>query len=237
VLITRPHAIQDILNLFELPRYLEIGVDHGNTFLPLKAAKKVAVDPKFHFSCEDSSCDLGNIELHETTSDLYFESLISSDEIFDVIFLDGLHVMEQTLRDLLNAVIYLQPRGVIIIDDVIPNSYHSSLADTKDLVMVRQFLAKSDSRLTEDQAWMGDIYKMPFFIQTFMQQFSYATIAENHGQTVLWRKPRKPADIKSYSLEAIGRLEFRDFVKDIATLNIMPFTEIMTVIKESIGVG
>ena len=42
------------------------------------------------------------------------------DAQFDVIYLDGLHTVEQTLRDLLNALPHLQPQGVIVIDDVRP---------------------------------------------------------------------------------------------------------------------
>jgi predicted O-methyltransferase YrrM len=66
---------------------------------------------------------------HKTISDIYFGELASSDEKFDVIVLDGLHTFEQTLRDLLNSEAYLKPNGVVIIDDVMPNSYQASLRE------------------------------------------------------------------------------------------------------------
>ncbi len=232
-MISRPEAIQGLLDLFEAPRYLEIGVDHGDTFMPLNATRKVAVDPKFNFKFENRSDRERSVEFHEVTSDVYFAERVRNGDVFDVIFLDGLHVAEQTIRDLLNAIMFVDRRGVIIVDDVVPESYHASLASVSELVQVREYLARHDGRLLADQAWMGDVYKVPFFIQTFMQQFSYATIQENHGQTVLWRESRPPQDIKPFSLEGVGRLEFKDFVGQRSMLNVTPFSTILGSIKRS----
>ncbi len=234
-MISRPVAIQRLLDLFESPSYLEIGVDHGDTFRLVKASRKVAVDPKFHFEFPAEFDDDAPERFYEVTSDAYFGGIIKPDERFDVIFLDGLHVTEQTLRDLLNAVMFIRRDGVIVIDDVIPASYHASLPDIADLYRVREFLAKTDRRLESDQAWMGDVYKLPFFIQTFMQQFSYATISDNHGQTVIWRDTRRPQELRHYALEAVGRLEFKDLIKDVATMNLMPLDDIMHLIRRGRG--
>ena len=228
--ISRPQVIQRLLDLFEAPAYLEIGVDQGDTFLPLRAARKVGVDPKFNILRPDDVAAGAGLELHEVASDVYFGEIVRPTDVFHVVYLDGLHVAEQTIRDLLNAVMFLSPDGVIVIDDVVPDSYHASLRDTADLALVRGFLAQRDPRLLADQAWMGDIFKLPFFIRSFLQQFSYATVSDNHGQTVVWRKARAAAEVGLSALEEVGRMEFKDFVRDRAVLNETPFDEVMAMI-------
>lgn len=232
-MLQRHEVIQRLLDLFDAPRYLEIGVDHGATFEPLRAARKVGVDPRFNFDKGQVIASGGHVELHETTSDVYFSSVLPNVEEFDVIFLDGLHTFEQTLRDLMSAVLLLQPRGVIVVDDVLPDSYHASLPSTDDLVSVRSFLAIRNPSLLADQAWMGDVYKVPFFIQSYLQQFDYATADDTHGQTLLWRRPRDAALVGRRSLEAISRLEFKDLVTNREDLNPMPTENIVTRIRQA----
>jgi hypothetical protein len=45
---------------------------------------------------------------------------LSSEAVFDFIFLDGLHTFSQTYCDFRNALKHLDPDGCILIDDVIP---------------------------------------------------------------------------------------------------------------------
>ena len=181
-MLTRSDVINEILCLFESPRYLEIGVNQGATFHAVKATRKVAVDPKFVFSQPPVST--ADCSYHEISSDTYFGKIAQRDDIFEVIFLDGLHTFEQTLRDLITALSHLAPSGVIVIDDVVPNSYHASLPSSLEARAVREHLKISDP------SWMGDVYKLVFFVQTFFQTFSYATIQESHGQMVMWRNAR-----------------------------------------------
>ena len=235
VTVLRSEVIQQLLDLYERPNYLEVGVDHGVTFLPLRAARKVAVDPKFWFDTTQAPPEGTVVEHHEITSDAFFGTVSRSDPLFDVIFLDGLHTFEQTLRDLMSAALLLKPNGTIIVDDVIPNSYHSSLASTDDLVRVREFQARFDPKLQEDQAWMGDVYKIPFYVRSYMQQFSYATTSDNHGQTVMWRQPRRAGSFIERSIEAIGRLEYRDFIRHQDEMNMMPSAQIVAAVRSAIG--
>lgn len=124
----RPDVIQGLLNLYSNPSYLEVGVNHGITFHAITAARKVAVDPKFNFDVPQARLRPGGAtsDYHEVPSDDYFANRPAGD-MFDVIFLDGLHTFDQTLRDLLNAMTCLKPTGAIVIDDVTPSSYAASL--------------------------------------------------------------------------------------------------------------
>lgn len=221
----RDEVIQCYLDLFEQPSYLEIGVSQGHTFHALKAARKVAVDPDFQIARED--WDLAS-EYYSLESDAYFAALAGHAHPFDVIYLDGLHTLEQTLRDLMNAIDFLRRDGVIVIDDVWPDSYHASLPSVEDMVTVRHAIGATDT------SWMGDTYRLVHFIQSFLPRFDYATVAENHGQLVMWRGKRDPALVVRRQVEDIARLEFRHIVRQRASFNFLPNAEIVTRARRAI---
>lgn len=220
----RSEVINRLLALFDRPSYLEIGVNTGETFQAVQAEHKVAVDPVFAFDWRAHAV-AKKVMFHEVTSDAYFS--VSSDVVFDVIYLDGLHTFEQTLRDLMNAVAVLRPGGCIVIDDVLPNSFDASLPDFAEIVAIRGATTGLDVNWHSDGSWMGDVFKLIFFIESFILPFSYATVAENHGQTVLWRGMRDPSTVRFRSVEAISRLDYRHTILDRSVFNIRPFAEIV----------
>lgn len=200
--VSRNRVVQGVLDLFDSPHYLEIGVNKGMTFNALKASMKVAVDPKFLFDVEAVSAEVPGTSFHETTSDDYFGRIADRQTAFDVIYLDGLHTAEQTVRDLINAICFLKPDGVIVIDDVFPSSYVASLPDRNDTRVIR--------RATGDPlgAWMGDVYRLVFFVETFCQQFEYGTVNNNHGQLIMWRKPR--LTVPERTLKDVAEKAYKD---------------------------
>ena len=84
--------------------YLEIGCDKNENFSKIKIKNKVGVDP----------IQGGTLRM---TSDEYFKK---SRDKFDLIFLDGLHTYEQTIKDINNAVSFINNNGLIIIHDCLP---------------------------------------------------------------------------------------------------------------------
>jgi hypothetical protein len=225
--ISRPEAINQFLACFKRPHYLEIGVSKGETFFEIKAERKVAVDPKFMFSVDDAAKLHQRSEFHEVTSDYYFGSIIRPDESFQVIYLDGLHTFEQTLRDFTNAIHFLARNGVIVIDDVVPNSYKAALADQSDSFAVKAFTNDPDN------SWMGDTYKLVFFIEAFFPTFELRTIADNHGQAVVWRAARPRKRFAQYTAHDIARLEFLDVVKNPDVFRKQACAEIVQEFKQS----
>lgn len=93
-----------LLRNYDNPRYLEIGCASNALFDSVYAQSKVGVDPNAG----------GNVR---KTSDEFFED---NHEIFDVIFIDGLHSYEQARRDLLNSKKFLAPGGFIAFHDMLP---------------------------------------------------------------------------------------------------------------------
>ncbi len=88
--MTRTDIINHLIKKIEAKSYLEIGVrePEGN-FNHIQCDKKVAVDPV--------PLGQGIIAL---TSDAFFKQ---NESMFDVIFIDGLHVADQVERDIINS--------------------------------------------------------------------------------------------------------------------------------------
>jgi hypothetical protein len=76
--------------------YLEIGVEHGATFQNIEAKLKIGVDPEPKMKAFSKK----KVKLFVETSDAFFSR---NSTLFDVVFLDGLHIFEQTWLDLRNA--------------------------------------------------------------------------------------------------------------------------------------
>lgn len=223
--VSRNGVVQAILNLFENPNYLEIGVNQGNTFNALKAGTKVAVDPKFLFDHEEVAATVPGTSFWETTSDDYFGRIATPETKFDVIYLDGLHTSEQTIRDLINAISFLKGDGVVVIDDVFPCSYIASLENRNHSRILSRATVGTSS------PWMGDVYRLVFFVETFCQQFSYATVNNNHGQLVLWREPRE--QVPQRTLPEVGAKEYKDLFLEKESFRPAPLDRILASIKEA----
>lgn len=225
----REQVLQRLVGLYDRPAYLEIGVQHGITFDTIDASRKVAVDPNFLFDTAQAARKPlnGSATYHEMPSDDYFSRFQKPDERFDVIFIDGLHSFDQTLRDLLNAVECLKEGGVIVVDDVMPISYAASLPTLEKNIAFRA------ARGMKQVDWMGDVYRLVFFIRDYMRGFSYATFTENHGQMVLWRTPR-PCPPKPLDVEEISRLDFADAVLNQDSYNLQSYAAVEPQIRDYI---
>ncbi len=123
--MNRTAVIQRIIDKTKAKTYLEIGVGKGTNFFPIRARHKIAVDPHFTFSkrrkIKWTLKNLYNVVAmyHESTSDSYFARNKSIDRL-DVVFIDGLHTYEQSLRDVMNSLVNLNKTGVIVMHDSSP---------------------------------------------------------------------------------------------------------------------
>lgn len=222
----RAQVIQAFLDLYEAPRYLEIGVCEGDTFRGVRAARKVAVDPAFCFDPVAAAAADGSAEFHSTTSDAYFAALDVQAPAFDVVFIDGLHTLEQSLRDLMNTLTHVHRRSVIVIDDVLPSNYAASLKDIGQW----QRLRIADPALPD--AWMGDVYRLAYFIASFLPDWSYATVAENHGQMVMWRSARA---VVERTVEQVSRVPYEETELDRGLFRVQPLETIMATLRSTLA--
>jgi len=123
---SRTEVINFIINnMFNDCLYLEIGVRNpDDNFNLIASNKKISVDPGIEYK--------SNPVDFKMTSDVFFKSIedgkiLTKDVMFDVIFIDGLHLAEQVERDINNALNFLSPNGFIILHDCNPpTEFHAS---------------------------------------------------------------------------------------------------------------
>ncbi len=214
----RSDVVQSVLDLFTRPRYLEIGVNEGKTFHQIKAFEKVGVDPEYLFDVPTARIEHPENTYVVKTSDEYFYHVFGKRKPFDVVFIDGLHCFDQVLRDFINSCELLSAGGVVIIDDVMPRDFISSLPSIDMMFAMRR------AQGSPDATWMGDVYKLIFFISAFMPAFSYATVEENHGQTLCWREARP---VTPRPIKAIVDLDFTHVTLEKGIMNFMPHQKII----------
>lgn len=202
---TRAEVLNTLLPLTQAACYLEIGVSLGETFDAIEAPRKVAVDPAFLFNWQELQSD--TTQYYDTTSDVYFATACPPGQLFDLIYLDGLHTAEQTFRDLCNSLSHLAADGILVVDDVLPNSYDSSLRSEQDALFLKQHLGN------QEQSWMGDTYRIVPLVQTFMPTLALRTVSDNHGQAVIWRTKLPRATLPEIRLAEIASWSFLDVVR------------------------
>lgn len=114
--------------------YLEIGCAGNHNFDQVQSQHKVGVDP--HRG--------GTLRL---TSDAFFRI---NQERFDLVFIDGLHLKEQVLKDVDNALAILKEGGIILLHDCLPTQeFH-------------QFRKPTPGK----GAWTGDVWKAVVELRT-----------------------------------------------------------------------
>jgi len=136
-------ALELIHSLVLPKRYLEIGVQRGRSLCVSKCSS-VGVDPNPKIKAEVMrTWEYGKqYKLYTETSDEYFSRLEANDFIPDLVFIDGMHLIENVLRDFINVERISHPKTVILIDDVSP--VHPAQAE----------------RVRKTHAWTGDVWKI-----------------------------------------------------------------------------
>jgi len=126
-----------LIEKYNLKSYLEIGVQNVyNNYDKIKCVIKYGVDPNVTVSDLNNSAHNG---IHIMTSDEYFnEDYIN---IYDLIFIDGLHHADQVKRDFENSLRCLSDNGFIVIHDVLPENEAGTVVPR------------------ETKQWWGDVYK------------------------------------------------------------------------------
>jgi hypothetical protein len=189
----RVRVVQEELDRFRRPRYLEIGVHVGVLFLHVRASRKVGVDPinripRWLWLGHPNTALRG--ELIETTSDAFFASL-DPGETFDVVFVDGLHTHEQSLRDVENSLRHLSADGAILLHDCNPTDAISG---------------GPDPTVTGNGGWNGEVWKTIVHLRAHRSDLNVVTLDTDCGIGVV-RRGENRAAIGSID---VGRLTYED---------------------------
>lgn len=149
----------DILNMLILSNgyksYLEIGVRDARNFKGVVAVEKDGVDPA------------GNCN-YPITSDAFFKQL-SPAKLYDLIFIDGLHLKDQVLRDVYNSLHHLSAGGTIVMHDCNPVSQ------------------KAASPIQRAGAWNGTVWEAWAELRMSRSDLEMCVVNTDHGCGIIRR--------------------------------------------------
>ena len=166
--------INKIIKKKKFESYLEIGCQSDVNFSKIIIKNKIGVDPQSGGT-------------HRMTSDDFFKQNKST---FDLIFIDGLHVYEQVLKDIENSLKVLNDNGVILIHDCLPAKiWHQTIPQTHS-------------------SWNGDVWKSIVKSRTRIDIDTY-TIEADQGLGLILK--RKNKDLLVDKIENFKNLKFRDY--------------------------
>ena len=169
--------------------YLEIGCRSDACFSQVTVEHKVGVDP-------------ASGGTHRMTSDAFFAQ---NKETFDIIFIDGLHLYEQVIKDINNSVRFLNDGGTIVMHDCLP----------------LECFAQYESPVV--RAWNGDTWKA-FVEARTMGHIDSAVCLIDHGVGII--KKRKNANPLTVATKNFKRLKYSFLAKDYARiLNTLEYDE------------
>ena len=176
--------------------YLEIGIADGLFFRSIQAEHKFGVDPIAPHEKTKALHLKNELMYFEMTSDDFFKNHDQhlKDHPPDVIFVDGLHVYEQALRDIENSLIYLNEGGIITIDDCNPLS------------------AEMGDPIRTVPTWTGDVWKAILHLRSTRSDIEVFVLNFGTGLGVLRKKETKPAF--SFTPEEIKKMTYEDLDKN-----------------------
>lgn len=171
--LTRIHIANVILEKMRRPKtYLEIGIRRGETIAANIAEKRVGVDPKPRLEEINPRFKKGleGVRLHKKTSDEFFKE---NTEMFDVVLVDGLHLYEQAMKDILNAYNNLKKGGFIVVHDCNPRTERAA------------------ARKQSEGDWNGDVWKVIYDLRENYPEIKYVVLDTDQGLGIISKTDNK----------------------------------------------
>ena len=191
---TRQFVVQNIINLKKFESYLEIGTFHDHLFKNIECNKKVGVDP----------VSGGTVR---KTSDKFFEN---NKDKFDCIFIDGLHYYSQVKKDIENSINILNPNGIILLHDCLPNNHFEQAVPRCQIT------------------WNGDVWKAIVGCRSKENLDTYTCYAD-FGIGVIFN--RKNKNLLKINNQNFSKLKFKDyFFKHREFMNIIEYEDLIKII-------
>lgn len=220
--MNRTQLIQEIFSNTTFTNYLEIGCRKGKSFLPVRAKNKTAVDPVFKIPITRKLKWL--IKWPSNSKNNYFEE--ESDTFFakrktylnqlghlDIVLVDGLHNFRTSLNDVLNSLIYLNPKGLILMHDCYPPTAAAAFPS-------EFFPSKEEQKNIEGWSgeWCGDVWKsVVYLIRKYPYDLEAGVINTDYGLGfVMPKSGLKEMDFKidEKLFAEIDKLTYEDMMKD-----------------------
>lgn len=132
--------------------YLEIGVQKGRS-LDIANCQAIGIDPNPRTIAKENQI------IRSITSDEFFAT--NPQILPDLIFIDGLHLFEQALKDFINCEKISHPGTTILIDDIFPAHPSQALRERRT------------------QKWTGDVWKILAILKKYRIDLSLETLDVN----------------------------------------------------------
>lgn len=144
--------LQRVHQAFLFDWYLEIGCRTGRSFRNVRG-NTIAVDPYFRI-VDNVIGDKVRLHIFQEPSDDFFASMFLAHNGIELSFsfLDGMHLFEFLLRDIINTEKHSHPDAVIAIHDCCPANLEMTTRDLDNL---------------PQGAWTGDVWKLIPILQEY----------------------------------------------------------------------
>ncbi|MBI9078848.1 MAG: class I SAM-dependent methyltransferase [Pseudodesulfovibrio sp.] len=165
--MTRIELINAICAHIRATDYLEIGIREGEVLSQVQVPGRTGVDPPplLDRLKPPLSNGLVGVRVYPCESDPFFRQ---NQEQFDVIFVDGLHLYEQSIKDVLNALNCLRPGGYVVAHDLLPSS------------------EAEGARKIKTGAWNGDVWKIMHDLHHNYADIHSFVVDSDFGLGVFW---------------------------------------------------
>ena len=143
--MNRYDIINALIKKYNYKSYLEIGTQHGGCIKHVNCEHKVSVDIIKQYEHLT----------YEMSSDDYFAKFKDK---FDIIFVDGLHTEDQTIKDITNALNVLNENGTIVAHDCLP-----------------------DRKEATQMCWCGTSYMAPIWFRMYVDNVTVQVVDTDCG--------------------------------------------------------
>lgn len=193
----RVELIQKLIRAGGFERYLEIGCETGASFFPIRARRKIAVDPAFRIPRLAKARAV--VKYPPNLLNRYFEE--ESDRFFaahddflrrrgslDVVFVDGLHTFRAALDDVLHSLRHLREDGVIVMHDCLP-PHEAAALPTKGFPTAAEVAGVHGW----NGQWCGDVWKAVVYLRRVCAASLDVHVLDcDFGLGVVTRRPGVP---------------------------------------------
>lgn len=156
----RTEIINYLIEKNNYKNYLEIGVRNPNdNFNKINCDFKIGVDPNPN----------SNATFIETSDDFF----LKNEKKFDIIFIDGLHLCEQVIKDVENSLKFLNKNGTIVCHDCLPNNEEEQM------------------RSPVVNFWTGDVWKAIAYFRMNQENLQIQVVDADFGCGIIREEKQK----------------------------------------------
>jgi len=224
--MNRVKLIQQLIWKEKFSKYIEIGTNKGHSLLPVKCRRKFAVDPGFKIPLRDlvkwyvlNPTNFSNRYFKETSDNFFLkrDGLLKKLGGVDVFLVDGLHTFEQSLKDVLNALKYLNPSGLIVIHDCYPPD-EIAATPAQSVSEAKEILKGAFKDI-----WCGDVWKTILYLrEKHSDDIEISVINSDFGLGIVRKKSNKELDLRidPKTLQKIKDYDYSMIMEDPGLINL-----------------